>query len=80
MTAEELERLKAQVRMTLVGDKVTIDKRIKAEIVLLRGHARIFEDKPGFFECEASFGKGIADQKESTLFDMVTNETIRWLF
>ena len=78
MTDDALEQLKAQVRMPLVGDKVTIDKRIKAEILLMRGHARIVEDRPGFFVCEASFGKAVADQKESTLFDMVTNETIRW--
>ena len=51
MTDDALEQLKAQVRMPLVGDKVTIDKRIKAEILLMRGHARIVEDKPGFFVC-----------------------------
>ena len=78
MTDDAMERLKAQIRMPLVGDKVTIDKRLKAEILLMRRHARIVEDKPGFFACEASFGKGVADQKESPLFDTVTNETIRW--
>jgi hypothetical protein len=78
MSDDALDQLKAQIQMPLLGDKVTIEKRLKAEVVLMRGHARIVEDKPGHFVCEASFGKGVADQKESTLFDMVTNKPIRW--
>jgi hypothetical protein len=73
-----LEQLKTQIREPLVGDKVTIDKRLKAEVNLMRGHALIVEDKSGLFVCEASFGKGVADQKESTLFDTATNKPIRW--
>ncbi len=78
MTDDALEQLKGHIRMPLAGDKVTIDKRLKAEILLLRGHARIVEDKPGYFVCEASYGRGIADQKESTLVDTVTDKPIRW--
>ena len=78
MTDDALEQLKAQIRVPLAGDKVTIDKRLKAEILLLRDHARIVEDKPGYFVCEASYGRGIADQKESTLVDTVTDKPIRW--
>lgn len=78
MTDDALDQLKAQIRMPLAEDKATIDKRLKAEILLMPGHARIVEDKRGFFVCQANFGKAVADQKESTLFDTVTNETIRW--
>ena len=68
MTDDALEQLKVQIRMPTVGDKVAIDKRLQAEIFLMRGQAKILEDKPGFFACEAIYGKGVADQKESTLF------------
>ena len=78
MNDDALEQLKAQIRLPLLGDKVTIDKRLKAEVILMRDHAHIVEDKPGFFVCEASYGKGVADQKEGTLFDTVTNKPIRW--
>ena len=52
MSDDVLDQLKAQIRMPLVGDKVAIDKRLKAEVILMRGHAHIVEDKPGFFVCE----------------------------
>lgn len=78
MSDDVLEQIKAQIRVPVSGDKVTIDKRLKAEIVQMRHHARIVEDKPGFFVCEANYGRGVADQKESTLVDTVTNKTIRW--
>lgn len=74
----QLEVLRAQVRAPLVADKVTEDKRLKSEILLIRRHASIIEDKPGKFVCEASFGRGVAEQKEATLFDSVTNKPIRW--
>ena len=78
MTEDALEQLKAQIRMPTLGDKVANDKRLKAEILLMRQQANILEDKPGFFMCEANYGKGVADQKESTLFDTVTKKPIRW--
>ncbi len=78
MNDDALEQIKAQIRMPMAGDKVSIDKRLKAEVLLMRGHARIVEDKPGILVCEGSYGRGVADQKESTLFDTVTNKPIRW--
>ena len=78
MSDDVLEQIKAQIRMPMEGDKVTIDKRLKAEVILMRRHARIVEDKPGIFVCEANYGRGVADQKESTLFDTLTNTPIRW--
>ncbi|NVO07878.1 MAG: hypothetical protein HXX19_19020 [Rhodoferax sp.] len=60
---EGLEQLRAQVRTPLLADKVTEDKRRKAEILLLRSHPSILEDQPGHFVCEASYGRGVAEQK-----------------
>lgn len=78
MDDDQLEALRAQVRAPLVADKVTEDKRLKAEILLMRSHARVVEDKPGNFVCEGSYGQGVAAQKEASLLDTVTNKPIRW--
>jgi hypothetical protein len=78
MNEEMLEQLRAQVRASLVADKVTEDKRLKAEIVLLRSHAVVIEDKPGRFVCEGVYGQGVAEQKEATLFELATHKPLRW--
>lgn len=78
MNDEQLEALRSQVRAPLVADKVTEDKRLKAEILLMRSHASIVEDKPGRFVCEAGFGRAVAEQKEATLFDAATQKPLRW--
>jgi hypothetical protein len=49
MNDDVLEQLRIRVRAPTVGDKVTIDKRLKAEILLMRSHASVVEDKPGSF-------------------------------
>lgn len=68
MNEDVLEELRTEVRAHIVADKVTDDRRLKAEILLLRNHATIAEDKPGRFVCAGAFGRGVADQKEATLF------------
>ena len=78
MNDDGLEPLRAQVRAALVADKVTEDKRLKAEILLMRSHASIVEDKPGRFVCEGSHGRGVAEQKEATLFDTASGKPKRW--
>ncbi len=78
MNDDLLEQLRANVRAPTVGDKVSVDKRLKAEILLMRSHASIIEDKPGSFVCEGSYGRGVASQKQSTLFDAVTKQPMRW--
>lgn len=78
MNDDVLEQLRADVRAPMVGHKVAADKRLKAEILLLRSHASIVEDKPGSFVCEGSYGRGVANQKEGTLFDAVTKKPTRW--
>lgn len=72
-----LEQLRADVRAPLIGDKVTVDKRLKAEILQMRGQASIVEDKAGSFACEGSFGRGVANQKEASLFDAATKMPTR---
>ncbi|MGB4343695.1 MAG: hypothetical protein WBJ03_08775 [Moraxellaceae bacterium] len=78
MNDDVLEQLRANVRVPMVGDKVTVDKRLKAEILLMRSYASIVEDKPGSFVCDGSYGRGVASQKEATLFDSVTKKPMRW--
>ena len=78
MKEDELDQLRATVRVPLAADKVAEDKRLKAEILLMRCHVRIVEDKPGRLVCEGSYGKAVADQKEATLFDIETQKPLRW--
>lgn len=78
MNEDVLEELRTQVRTPMVADKVTEDRRLKAEILLLRNHATITEEKAGRFVCEGEYGRGVADQKEATLFEMVTQKPLRW--
>lgn len=78
MDEDVREILRAQVRAQLQQDKVTEDKRLKAEILLMRSHANVVEDKPGHFVCEGGYGRGVAEQKEATLFEAETNKPLRW--
>jgi hypothetical protein len=78
MDEDVLEQLRIQVRAPQAADKVTEDKRLKAEILLMRNHANVVEDKPGHFVCEGGYGRGVADQKEATLYELVTQKTLRW--
>jgi hypothetical protein len=78
MHDDGLEQLRAQVRAPQLADKVTEDKRLKSEILLMRNHVRMLEDQPGHFACEGPHGRGVAEQKEATLFDAVTQKPVRW--
>jgi hypothetical protein len=42
MNDDVLEQLRANVRAPTVGDKVSVDKRLKEEILLMRSHAGKF--------------------------------------
>ena len=74
-----MELLREQVLADTEADKVTLDKRLKAEILQMRSHARQVEAKPGHFVCDGAHGRGIADQKEATLYHPVTSKPIRWV-
>jgi hypothetical protein len=78
MEEDALEQLRAHVRAPLTTDKVAEDKRLKAEILLMRCHVRIVEDKPGRLICAGSYGQADVDQKEATLFDIETQKLLRW--
>jgi len=78
MNVDVLEQLRAQVRKPLVADKVTEDKRLKAEIILMRSHAKVVQAEPGHFVCEGDYGRGVAEQKEATLYDIATQKPLRW--
>ena len=78
MKEDELGQLRAMVRAPITADKVAEDKRLKAEILLMRCHVRIVEDKPGRLVCEGNCGKAVADHKEATLFDIETQKPLRW--
>lgn len=74
----ELDQLKAQVVLHLDTDKVTADKKCKQEILLLRSHVIVVEDKPGNFVCDGPHGRGVVDGKDATLFSSVTQRPLRW--
>jgi hypothetical protein len=78
MNDDVLEQLRSQVREPLVADKVTEDKRLKTEILLMRSHANVAEDKPGHFVCEGTYGRAVAQKKEATLYDLATQKPLRW--
>ena len=78
MNEDMLEQLRSQIRAPLVADKVTEDKRLKAEVLLMRGHAKVVEDKPGHFVCEGAYGRGVAEEKEATLYELDTQKPLRW--
>ena len=70
--------LRAQVGMPPLGDKVPHEKRLKEEILLLRALATIVSEHKAHLVCEGPFGRAVADQKEATLFDLVTKKPLRW--
>jgi len=78
MNDDQLDALRAQVRGPLLADKLSEDKRLKAEILLMRGHASMAEGKPGSFVCEGHYGRAVAEQKEATLYDAATQKPLRW--
>jgi hypothetical protein len=79
MTDEALASLRIQVATELDADKVTLEKRLKQEILQMRSHASLVEAKPGHFVCDGAHGRGIADQKEATLYHPETKKPIRWV-
>ena len=78
MNDDSLDLLRAQVRAPELADKLGEDKRRKAEILLMRSHAKNVQDKPGHFVCEGAYGQGIAEQKEASLRDAVNGKPLRW--
>ncbi len=72
-----LNALRVKVAAHPVDDKVSHDKRLKEEIVLIRAHATIISEQKGVLVCEGDFGRGVANQKEATLYDLLTKKPVR---
>jgi hypothetical protein len=79
MPDDALVLLREQVLAGTDADKVTLEKRLKAEILQMRSHASLVDAKPGHFVCDGAHGRGIADQKETTLYHPETKKPIRWV-
>ena len=79
MNEDALAQLKLQVAAKTDADKVTLEKRLKDEILQMRGLASFVETKPGHFVCEGEHGRGVADKKEATHFNALTKKPIRWV-
>ncbi len=72
-----LSVLRAKVGAHPVDDKVSHEKRLKEEIVLIRALATIISEQKGVLICEGAFGRGVANQKEATLYDLSTKMPVR---
>ena len=77
MFGQSLIALRGQVLIRHEENKVSHEKRLKEEILLLRTHATIVSEKKGHLVCEGAFGRCVVCQKEATLFDLATNKTVR---
>ncbi len=79
MNEEAIARLCEQVLSSPEDDKLSLEKRLKQEILQMRSLAQSMDAKPGHFVCEGAHGRAVADQKETTLFSTVTQKPIRWV-
>jgi hypothetical protein len=79
MNEEAIAQLKLQVAAKIDADKVTLEKRLKDEILQMRSHASLVDVKPGYFVCEGAHGRGVADKKEATHYNALTQKPIRWV-
>jgi hypothetical protein len=77
MNNVELDALRAKVGARPLEDKVHHEKRLKEEILLIRAHATIVSEHKGHLDCEGGFGRVVVNQKEATLYDLVTNRPVR---
>jgi hypothetical protein len=77
MNDATLNDLRAKVGELPAQDKVLHDKRLKEEILLLRVHATIVSERKGYLDCKGGFGRVVVDQKEATLYDLLTNKPVR---
>lgn len=72
-----LDELRAKVGVHPTDDKVLHEKRLKEEIQLIQAHATIISQKKGHLVCEGAFGRAVVDQKEATLFDLLSDRPVR---
>ena len=78
MINKVMQDLQAQVAIKIIADKVTLEMKLKKDILLMRKHASFFDVKPRYFVCHGPYGRGVADKKDATLFNIITKEPIKW--
>ena len=78
-TEDALAQLREQVLAEPQDDKLSLEKRLKQEILDMRRLALSVEAKPGHFVCEGAHGRAVADQKETTLYKAQTQKPVRWV-
>lgn len=74
-----MARLREQVLAEPEGDKLSLEKRLKQEILQMRSLAPLVEAKPGHFVCSGAHGRAVADQKETTLYHPTSQKPVRWV-
>lgn len=79
MSEEAMALLREQVLASSDADKVTLEKRLKQEIVQMRALASLVEARPGHLVCEGAHGRAVADQKETTHYHATSHKPIRWV-
>jgi hypothetical protein len=77
MNDAALNVLRSKVAEHPTEDKVLHEKRLKAEILQLRAQATIVREHKRHLTCEGGFGRVVVDQKEATLYDLLTNKPVR---
>ena len=76
---DALAQLREQVLAEPQGDKLSLEKRLKQEILQMRSLAQSVDAKPGHFVCEGAHGRAVAEQKETTLYQVATQKPVRWV-
>lgn len=66
-----------QIAQPLLSDKLSQEKRLKAEIAQMRELAKIVREGKGTLVCEGPHGRCEVDQKEATLIDVATEKVLR---
>jgi len=74
-----MQDLRAQVAIKIIADKVALEMKLKEDILLMRKYASFFDVKQGYFVCNGPYGRGVADKKDATLFNIITKEQIKWM-
>jgi hypothetical protein len=69
--------LHTQISSPHLPNKLSQEKRLKAEIAQMRELAKIVREGKGTLVCEGPHGRCEVDQKEATLFDVATDRVLR---
>lgn len=79
MSNKVMQDLREHVAINIIADKVTLEMKLKEDILLMRKYASFFDVKQGYFVCHGPYGRGVAEKKDATLFNIITKEPIKWM-